>query len=76
MAVGATGDQTLTTRRTTAQAGHIRLGGRLVDEDKPGRGEASLFLLPLLPGLCDVGAALLGGMQRLFLKVSPMETNA
>jgi len=76
VAVGAAGHQTLTARRTTAQAGQGGLGGRLVDEDKPGRGEASLLLLPFLPGPRDVGAALLGGMQRLFLKVSPMATSA
>jgi len=76
MAVGTTGDESLSARSAATQACHVRLGGRLVDEDEPVRLEAALLPPPVLAGLRDVGAVLLGGMERLFLKVSPIAARA
>jgi hypothetical protein len=64
-------DQSFALGRTTAQTRHVRLGGRLVDEDKPGRIEPALPAFPSPPGLGDVRSVLFGRMERLFLYVSP-----
>jgi hypothetical protein len=68
-------DQPFPIGRTTVQARHVRFGGRLVDEDKPGRVEPALAPLPATPRLGDVGPVLLGRMERLFLYVSPSLDN-
>ena len=52
-------------------ARHVGRGPRLVDEDEPVGIEVELRLEPRLPALQDVGAVLLAGMGRLFLRVIP-----
>ena len=46
-------------------------GPGLVDEHQPVRIEIELALEPVLAPLQDVGAVLLGGVRRLFLRVIP-----
>ena len=71
MTVRSVTDQPLAFGRAAAQARHIGLGRRLVDEDEPGRVERSLAAFPAPAGLGDIGPVLLGRMERLFLYVSP-----
>ena len=62
-------------RGTSTQAGHVRLGCRLVEEDEAGGLEAFLDLAPGAAGAGDIGPGLFRGAERLFLYVSPMPTN-
>jgi hypothetical protein len=71
MPVRGVADQPFALGRAAAQTRHVRLGRRLVDKDQPGRVERALAAFPAAPGLGDVGTALLGRMERLFLYVSP-----
>ena len=50
----------------SARADHVRRGARLVDEDKLSRIKRVLRVLPFGPGLGDIRAILLGGVQSLF----------
>lgn len=72
MAVRRMADQPFALGRAAAQTRQVRLGRRLVDEDKPGRVERALAAFPTTPGLGDVGTVLFGRMERLFLYVSPI----
>jgi hypothetical protein len=57
---------------TASQAGHVRFGPRLVEEDKPGRVEPKLAAPPRAPRPRNVGTILFAGPKRLFFKVSPI----
>jgi len=63
-------------QRTAPQARHVRFRCRLVKEDKPLRGEATLSAPPDPPCLGDIGSGLLVGTERLFLYVIPMSASA
>jgi len=52
-------------------ARHVGRGPGLVDEDEAVGVEIELAVEPRLPALQDVGAALLAGVGRLFLRVIP-----
>ena len=52
-------------------AGHVRRSPGLVDEHQPIRIEVELAFEPGLPAAQDVGAILLLGPGRLFLRVTP-----
>src|SRR5690554_5052245 len=49
MFVRCMANQPFTPGRAATQARHVRLGRRLVDEDKPGRVEPALAALPATP---------------------------
>ena len=70
------GHQALAARGPPAQPGHVGLGRRLVDEDEPAGGELPLLGPPQPSSLGDIGPSLLGGVERLFLYVSPRATSA
>jgi hypothetical protein len=53
----------LVDRRSTAQAGHVRLGPRFIDKFQVSRLGASLTQLPDEAPVCDVGPVLLVGMD-------------
>lgn len=59
-----------------AQTRHIRLGCRLIEEDKTRGVEARLATFPEASFFGDIGAALLAGVERLFLYASPMRMRA
>ncbi len=71
MPVRRMADQPFSLGRAAAQPCQVRLGGRFVDEDEPGRLERALAAFPAPSRLGDVGPVLLGRMERLFLYVSP-----
>jgi hypothetical protein len=71
MSVWRVANQPFASGRAAAQACHVCLGRRLVDEDEPGWVERSLAAFPVLAGLGDIGPVLLGRMESLFLYVSP-----
>jgi len=68
--------EALAARGPPAQAGHVRLGRRFIDEDEPGGRDLALPGLPLPPRFGDIGSVLLGGVERLFLYVSPRAMSA
>src|SRR5690606_12083128 len=67
MFVRCMANQPFTLGRAATQARHVRLGRRLVDEDKLGRVEPALAALPATPRLGDVGPLLLGRMEHFFI---------
>jgi hypothetical protein len=67
VAMRTTRDQSFPPGRAAAQAGHVRFGGRLVEEDKLRGIEPTLLPAPAAPRLRHVGPVLLGGVERLFL---------
>lgn len=76
MSMRTTCHEALSARGPPAQASHVRLGRRFVDEDETAGGELTLLGPPLPSSFGDIGPALLGGMERLFLYVSPRATSA
>ncbi len=69
MAVGNAGPQALASRCSTVAPGHVGGGPGLVNEDQAFRVEVELTLEPGLAPPQDIGAVLLGGRRRLFLRV-------
>lgn len=65
-AVRNLGDQPLAARATAMGPCHVGLGPGLVDEDQLVRRQFRLLCAQGLPGLRDVRAILLGGVQRFF----------
>ena len=59
-----------------AHTRHVRLGRRLVEEGKTRGVEARLAAFPEASFFGDIGAALLAGVERLFLYASPMRMRA
>lgn len=76
VAMRATRDQPFSPRRASAQAGHVRFGGRLLKEDELRGIEPTLLPAPAAPGLGDVGPILFGRMERLFLYVRSIAARA
>jgi hypothetical protein len=68
--------QSLASRSTAAQASHIGLGAGLVEEDQASEVYLARSLSPGLTLFYDVGAILLAGVERLFLKRRSNRTNA
>jgi hypothetical protein len=64
-------DEPATARRPAAQAGHIRLGPGLVDEDEARRIDQAMIFAPARAVAGDVRPLLLASDQSLFLKVIP-----
>lgn len=64
-------DQALALGRAPAQPRQVRLRRRLVEEDQAGWIEPALAAAPAPTGLGHVRPVLFGGMERLFLYVSP-----
>ena len=50
---------------------HAGRSPRFIQENQPPAGKRSLLARPVLAGLRDIGAFLLGGVHRLFFRVSP-----
>src|SRR5690606_2836249 len=71
MAVRHARPATLSPAGTTSQAGHLRTGSGLVNEDQPLRIEVDLTVEPGAPSREDVRTLLLRGVRRLFLYVIP-----
>lgn len=69
VAVRGSVDQPGAFRGPPVKADHVRLDPGLVDKDQPGGIEGRLAGAPGIPRLSDVGAGLLGGVDRLFLSV-------
>jgi hypothetical protein len=65
------GDQPLTTPGASISTRHVGGGPGLVNEDQPVRIQARLVISPDLARGRYIPPLLLGGMQRLFLSVSP-----
>jgi hypothetical protein len=59
-----------------AEPRHVCFGGRLVDDDESTGCKLALPGLPLAPRFGDIGPRLFGGVERLFLYVSPSATRA
>ena len=76
VAMGTARHEALAARRPPPQAGHVRLGRRFVEEDEPAGRELALPGLPLPPRGGPIGPALFGGVERLFLYVSPRAMSA
>ena len=76
MAMWTARPEPLPARGSPVEPRHVRFGGRLVDEDESTRRELALPGLPLVPRFGDIGPALFGGVERLFLYVSPRATRA
>jgi hypothetical protein len=53
-------------RAATTKPGHLRRGGRLIDEDQFSGVEVWLVVEPVPAGAQDIGALLFAGMRRLF----------
>ena len=64
-----TDPQALPTQGSPIAPGHVGGGPGLVDEHKARRVEVELAIEPGLAPLQDIGALLLGGVRRLFLRV-------
>ena len=64
------GSDALTARRPAPQRRHIGFGPGLIDEHQPSGIDPILILGPLRPPPGNIGTILLGGNQRLFLKLS------
>jgi len=75
MALGATGIDTLAPLRSAAQARHVGLRARLIEEHQAGGIKAQLQAAPPLAFARYVRAVLLTGSERLFLYVSPMSSS-
>lgn len=71
MAVRHGADRSLAERRTTIGPCHVGLDPGLVDEDQAMRVQSRLVLAPRRARSGDIRAILLGGMECLFLSVSP-----
>ena len=70
MAVRHAQPQALATPTAAVASGHIGAGPRLIHEHQPFGGEVDLALEPGPAVAQNIGAVLLGGMGRLFLRVS------
>ena len=62
--------QTLAARTAAIAPGHVGAGPAFIDEHQPVGVEVDLSLEPRPALLQDIRAVLLGGMRRLFLRVS------
>jgi len=71
VAVRHAGDQALASGCPAVLPNHVGLDRGLVQEEQPAWGQAGLLLLPVRTRSRDVRTVLFGGMQRLFLCVSP-----
>ena len=71
MAVRNLVDETLAFRRPAVEAGHVRLGPGLVDEDQARRVDLPLALSPAPAMAAHVRPVLLARDERLFLSVMP-----
>ena len=69
MPMGDADAQALPTPAAAIAASHIGRSPGLIDEHQPVRIEIGLAIEPVLATLQDVGASLLGGVGRLFLRV-------
>lgn len=70
MAVRREGNQTLTYSTAPPVASHIRRGPAFIKKDKATRVYSFELLVPLLALRLDIGAVLLGGVERFFLSDS------
>jgi hypothetical protein len=71
MALGNLVDETSAFRRPTVEAGHVRLGPGLVDEDQARGVDLPLALSPAPAVAAHVRPILLTRDERLFLSVTP-----
>lgn len=71
MPVGHADPQTLAAQAAPMAARHVGRGPGFVDEDEAIGVEVELPVEPRLPAGQDVGAVLLAGVGRLFLRVIP-----
>lgn len=62
----------MSTQGSAPEPGQVCLGAGLIQKDQPGRVEGRLLTPPLAARPGNVGPALLGGAQRLFLYVRPI----
>jgi hypothetical protein len=76
MTMRTTRHETLTSRGSPAQAGHVRFGRRFVEEDESTGGKLALTGLPLATFFDHIRPTLLGRVERLFLYVSPKAMSA
>jgi hypothetical protein len=71
MAMRHGGNQALAAAATAAQPRHVRFGPGFIEEDQPFGSQVRLQFAPVSARLGNVCPGLLGGVQRLFLSVSP-----